>query len=362
MHFVLSLLLYNFFLVFNAFSLSQEEEIEINYTKANINRKKFYQVPQDELIFTKFQSNEPNQIFEGPLKGHGFEEPFFNFIIQQIRQAGINVYVDYFTAAKTQFYKFNDKYEVCSSPQTTFREYKERLLMDKANNYKHGNKFRMNAIPRALFRPTGTFAILTPKLPLIQNYKFPGTNIYNIQSILDDEKLKTIQITQTGTRISDLIYTDNNFKDKIHLKYKYRIYEFVSSNAIQEILMLQGKRMDWLEITDTEHFYPHQLKISKEKITFGLEFAKKNPALLTIDDHFLGYFSCTGKDLSKIKKIMQIINASVKKARTNKNFWSKVLKNYAKDFNLPHLEINNFYFTKDLFKYKKEIDRGDFDV
>lgn len=336
------------------------DEIIPDYTKANINKKKFYyQIPQDELILNKAQAMEPRDMFEGPLKGRGYGEPFTNHIILKLRQAGIDVYTDYFTNAKGGFYRKNIKYEKCSIRSKKFSSYKSIVLDYKKRNTQNG-KFFVISIPHGLKSPIGLLGINPSKIPQVEKYKFAGTNIYNLKDILNDKELKTIHVTETGSAISEIIYANQN--NRILLpQFKYRVYEFVASNAIQIPLMLRGKRMDWVDLSIYSDYYIKKLNITKDKIAL-LSYSTIQPSKITNDNYMIDYFECYGKNLAKLEKVINIINIETKQLRTNLSFWTKVLTNFANDFGIPYVSPLEFHDTSELFKLKTAIDRGDFDL
>lgn len=337
-----------------------QEEIEVDYKKANKNHKKFYyQVPYDELIFNKFQAYEPAHMFEGPLKGRGWNEPIYNFLINKLREQGISVYVDYLTPAKSRFYKENILYEKCSVPISSFREYKKNLDILRKNNFLVDNKYKTISIPVELKSGIGLFAIDAKKVKHIEKYKFKGTNVYNLQSLIEDETLYTIKIKDEGSALAKYIYEDKERSiRKKHLKKRF--YEFVASNAIQTILMLRGHRMDWAEITHQGDYFIHKLGIDKNQMEV-FEFSETHPNDSTNDDLNVVFVSCVGKKLVKLKKVNSILNQEIKKIRTNHQFWSKVLKQYSIDFSLPQYTPENFFFIKEIFKRKVDVDKGVFD-
>lgn len=335
---------------------------EIDYKSANINRKKYYQVPQNELIFGKLQANEPAFFFEGPKKGHGYQEPLENYYIQKVRNSGISVYVDYFTESKVMLYVSNPNYEICVLYGGPFSHYKNVIKKSMESKFVYDSKFRMQSIPVHLEPTRGRFAIKTSKLPLIKKYLYPGTQIYNVESIANDDQLKTIMITGAGSGFGPYFY-DNFWKAESRtLKpgLKKRVYEFVASNSIQFILMLQGNRMDYAEVEAPIDFYKQKLKISDNEIVI-LNYSDKHPNLMTKDDLNIRYYNCFSKDLNKLKKVISIINSNAKNIRSNEAFWNEVLSNYAKDFDLPYTSPRDFYYTKEVFKNKKEFDAGFFD-
>lgn len=49
---------------------SKEYFQDIDYTKANVNAKKYFQVPKKTIIWGKMQADEPSFFSDGPHKGH----------------------------------------------------------------------------------------------------------------------------------------------------------------------------------------------------------------------------------------------------------------------------------------------------
>lgn len=336
------------------------QDIQIDYTKANINRKQYDQIPNDELIFAKYQATEPLFFPDGALKGRGYNEPIVNEYILASRGKGISTFVDYFTTAKSYFYQEHN-YQICVSPVREFRIYKKIFQENKKNNYTFLNKKRLISIPDTFFPGLGKMAISKSKIGLISKHFYKNSKIINIKSLLDDERLKTIQIVGDGSGIRRYIYNNPENPDKILPQYKYRVYEFVASNAIQLTLMLKGKRMDWVDLTTLGgDFYMKQLRFENEMEFFS--FSHIDPQFLTKDDLIVNYYSCHGNDLKKLQNQIDIINNTIKKYRTNYPFWEKVLKQYAKDVNIPYVAPEHFFDYQETFKRKKEIDRGDFDL
>lgn len=95
---------------------------------------------------------------------------------------------------------------------------------------------------------------------------------------------------------------------------------------------------------------------------FFIEYSHIHPNKLTKDDLAVAHLRCFASDFKKLNKTMAVINAKIKLLRSNKDFWDKVLSNFSKDFNLPFISASDYYYMKGSFKYKKELDRGDFDV
>lgn len=93
-----------------------------------------------------------------------------------------------------------------------------------------------------------------------------------------------------------------------------------------------------------------------------LKYSHFHPSEFKKENYLVKVYKCVGKDEKKMNKIITIINENAIKIRTDKLFWEKVLTQYAKDFKLPYEDPEHFYETSELFKQKKELDRGDFDL
>lgn len=345
--------------------LSISNSIEIDYVKANKNTKVYEQVPQGVLIWTKFQANEPQQIFSDNLRGRGWLEPLENHSILSLRKAGHEVNVNYLTTAKTLSYldpAVEGKYEMCgirTRPFKTYKFMKDKLI--KEHSMKRNNYSKLS-IPVLILSPVERFAILPDKAHLIQPYLWPGTQIYNVKAILDDTRLKTAVIKSTYTAIKQYIYNDWTTDGNQELKkiYKFRVYEFVASNADQITLMLNGRRMDYAQMDDG-NFFMKKYKIPEEKIKF-YEYSKVHPNQFTIDDKIIIFYLCNGPDSTILKKRISIINQSLKEVRTNYEFWKKVMDQFHLDTKSPLIDPKETYDLKEHFKLKNQIDQGMFDL
>lgn len=335
---------------------------ELDYKKANTNTRKYDQVPKNTLIISKFQAVEPMWMFEQPLRGRGHVEAFQNTAINKLRQS-YEVYVDYFTVAKNVFYMNEKGYEICVISPRSIKEYKQIILDTKTNNNKHKffNKYMTISIPLFLQPSLGTLVVVKEKANELVKHRYKNSEIINIKSLIDDEKLKTIQIKDISGPIAKHAYfTTKLGLSKMKPQYTRRIYEFVSSNAIQIALMIKNRRMDWADITPFSDYYIKKLGYSSDSLVL-LEFSEVDPATLTIEDTKVHFYRCLGKDLVKLQKIVRLINETTKKYRTNLEFWAQVLKQYAIDVNIPYVSPEKFYFYRENFKLKKEIDNSLFD-
>lgn len=333
-------------------------DFEVDFIKANKNQEKFYAVPTNYLIFHKIQAIEPIYFSDGAARGYGWVEPLDNSFIYSIRSTGIKIYVDYFTHAKNRFYLNTPGYEICSLGKATKQKYdaRNKKLLDL--KFKEHSKYTILSIPSRISPPIGLLGILPEKISAIEKYKFPGTNVYNIKSIVDDPDLYTAQIQDMMvTEIARYIYDQDAFIKK---QYKKRVYEFVASNAHQLTLMLRAKRMHYVDLTIFRDFYAKKFNIKNDKIVF-VDIAHVHPNSFTDNDLLLSYHYCTGKNLSKLKKVMSIINEQTKNLRTNNNFWHKVLAQWAKKHEVPYQSPSEFYGLSENFKRKAQIDQGFFD-
>lgn len=350
-----------FFIFLHKIGIAHDNtKIEIDYVKASKNSKKYYQVPQNTIIWAKFQDEAPTYFYNGPLRGHGYFEAFENYFINLIRKQGKEVYVDYITKSKFMFYAINSNYEVCSNSIFYYNVYKKLINEDIKNNLKAYDRFRVRSLTFGIRSAIGKLGILSDKKKYIEQYKFPSTDIYSIKKILDDENLKTTMINGTNNAISDYIFKDPIVGDMLKKEYMKRIYLFVASDSIQSTLMLNGRRMDWVDLTYDDGYYLKQLKIPNDKITL-LPFAQIHPSTLKKDDNLVSHFVCYGKNIAKIKKVMKIINDNMKNIRTNYSFWETVLKQFAKDAQIQYESPERFFGTRETFKFKKDVDSGYFD-
>lgn len=291
-------------------------------------------------------------------------EPLINILINSTRKSGISTYVDYFTTAKFAFYNAQDGYENCSPTYghwTLYKNIQERLKKHNYQNMANPNKFTVVSIPFAFSPAIGKFAINAKRINDIEKYKYKGTQIYNLKAILDDETLKTIQIQDQSSAIWRYVYPKNwQAESPIIKEYRKRVYRFVSSESIQVTLMLRGNRMDWTDMTLTNDFHLKILGIGEDTIKY-LDFSHVPPIQNTEDFMQMSLMRCVGTDLNKLQIIIKTINHQIRKYRTNKVFWSQVLMNFSKDFNLPLESVEDFYHTKEAFIRKKQIDQGYFD-
>lgn len=353
-----------FLLILILFANLSIHEQKINNYLLNpiINKKQYSQVPQNELIFAKKQAVEPMYFYKGKLKGLGWVEALEKEIILDLRRSKFDVYVDYFTPAKTGFYLSKKQYILCTLTNTEINRYRRSL---RPSN----DSYILKSIPFLFFTNTPKFAILKNKIPYIEKYKYPGTQIYNIKNILDDENLKTIQVEKMTSSIFRYIYEDLYFQDRnsftkeafLKKNYKKRIYQFVASDAFQIPLMLQGERMDWVDLLIWSDFYFKKLDISSSKISI-LNYSIENPKLPYEDTSFkIATIVCKGKSKIDIHNIIDRVNNIIKKYRTNLVFWTKVLKDFARDTETSYESPMEFERLMINFKLKKEIDAGKFD-
>lgn len=336
-------------------------------TNANKNRKKYYQVPTDELIFGKIAAIEPIYIYEGKLRGKGLAEAQVDKMILKLRNSKIDLYVDYFTPAKSHFYYNQEGYEICSDFGVDLLGYRRKKKLLKKNNFQTGPKrFEVMSIPNQIDPGSSKIAIRTVLLKDFERHKFKETNVYNIRSIIMDEKLKTVQAKDMWSVIYNIIYgiQDHTQSNNLNPIFKKRVYEFVASNYIQLILMLQGKRMDYVDISVVDDFYIKKLGISENVITtIPISFDHPLNNLDKKEDGLdLAYIACSGPNLEKLKKVIGIINDVIKMTRTNEAFWEKTLVKFFKDVEMPYVSPQKYFATKFNFLNKKKIDSGYYDL
>lgn len=325
------------------------------YTNANKNRKQFYQVPKNYLIFAKYQGVEPHWLYKGELRGKGNLEPLFDELILTLRKNNIDTYTDYFTPAKSTFYRTDPQFEICNISGSNFEKYKRATKM----SYVSG-KYHSNSIPHLIRPAIGFFGILSSKTSSIEKYKYPGTQVYSVKGILDDPNLYTVQVKNMSSEISSYVY-ENQHTDVSPL-YKRRVYEFVASDGIQVTLMLQGRRMHWVDLRQYEDYFLKKLKIGPETIAY-LPYSHKNPLEFTDEDLRVSFFNCNGpmNSKNKIDKIIKILNSVIKKRRTDLDYWTKNLKAFHKADQSPYVPPSESSNLKLNFERKKEIDEGKFD-
>lgn len=335
-------------------------EIEIDYTKANKN-KEYERVPQNILVWAKYQAVEPVFMHSGPLRGHGFFEPYQNNLINSIRNSGIETYVNYFTVAKTYYYAQSNKYFICRDMNRPFSVYKKYIEDTVKNNFKLMNKYQLFSIPINLRPPLSLLAVNAAKQKLFEKHMYPSSQIINIKSLINDPNLKTIQIEGMASGIMPYIYNHPEKDRTIKAKYKSHVYEFVASDTIQMVEMLNGFRMDYFDAQFSEDFHWNMLKKKKIEIKF-LQYSHKEPSSITFDDYYVNVNRCEGEDLGKLKKVIQIINDRIVKMRGNYSFWSKVLKQFSIDTKTNYQPPEIFFFTKETFINKRKIQEGFFDI
>lgn len=340
---------------------SSKETYQLDFTMANKNRRSYDQVPKGELIWIKYSAGEPIYIYEGPLRGHGWIEQLDNAFINTIRAKGIAVYVDYFTPAKEMFYRDTPGYIACGNFNRSVKFYKNLYKTAKKNQFKYKNKFEFYALPHHLWSPLGVIGIAKKKRHLFAKHLWPNTNVYNVKSILDDPNLYTTQITNTASSIREYVYLNSHTNLTIRPEYKKRVYEFVASNSVQITLMLNAGRMDYADMLFTNDFYVKQLKLPADSIEFATQ-SNVHPDLLSKNDVHVEFLVCNGDNLEQIKNYVRIINPIIQKLRGNNHFWKTVLKQYFIDIDQPYISPEEFYYTKEAIRYKKELDNGDFDA
>lgn len=340
--------------------------IQIDYQQANKNDPKLLelgQVPRGKgiLVWMKNAAMEPSMIYEGKQRGKGFSEPFSNALILELRKFKIPVYVDYFTTAKGGFYRKTPGYTVCGTSSVSYRRYRQSFLTLSEQKFRaegFDNKFTLISIPIRITYPVTLIGIAQKKRQLFSKHLWKNTDIYNIKSILDDANLYTTHITDQASIINQFIFDKNG---NLYPQYKKRVYDFVASNSIQITLMLNANRMDYADMRFDINFHAKKINIPEEKIQFAYA-SQVHPDTITSEDYYLGFLRCNSDDLQLIKRIMEIINPVIKNNRTNREFWEKVLKQFAIDFQVPYESPDTFYFTKDSMKMKKEMDSGKFDL
>lgn len=344
-------------------NLPIQETIEVDYVKGNINKRKhYYQVPTDELLFIKYQALEPLFLFERKTRGQGVFDPLINAYVLNLRDNGVTTYVDYLTPAKAVFYQNHPNYDICRPILRSFNIYKDLVKENRKHDFKHEGKFTDYSIPYNIGDKYGIFAMTTSKLKLIEKHKYPNTDIYNIKSLLDDEDFYTIQINNIGSAIVRYIYLDGEAATKRNPKYsRDRVYEFVASTAEQITLMLKGRRMDWVDISAWGDYYIQKLGIKGNTMTV-LKFSHVPPAELSINDYQINAMRCTMKKKDQLEKVMKLIDIQARKIRGNKDFFTKMLQNYSKKFNVPYVAPEDFFYTKGGFDKTYDLRRGDFDL
>lgn len=350
-NFVFNNIILHYLLVINA----QANDFVLDYSMANKNTKGYDQVPQNELIVAKYQAAGPRYFSDFPLRGKGFIEPLINEMILKLRANKIDTYVDYFTTAKFGFYLSNPSYEICAGSTRTLLQYKN-LLKQK----QQGPRLYYYGIPYYLLPAVGVVALGQKKKHLYSKHLWPNTDVYNTKSLLNDPDLFTAQITASTSSIKEYIYLNEIDSMILRPEYKRNVYDFVASDAIQIPLMLKGKRMDWVDMSMFNDFYIKKLKIGPEEIILA-PLSNSHPNSLSINNIKVVFPFCVGKNHKIMSQALKVMNDISKKRRTNLKYWTAVIKQYAKDMDIPYQDPQLFYYTKTNFEWKKELDRGDFD-
>lgn len=343
--------------------VNNSDEFILDDKTANTNDPKLValqQVPKgkDALLFSKGAAYEPAFIYEGALRGKGYLENEVNIFILELKKKKIPVYVDYFTSSKNVFYKLTPGFKICAMQFRSLGKYKKIIQELTESKYQHEGKFMLNSFPYFVSGPTRTIGIAQKKRHLFSKHLWSNTNIYNIESLINDSNLYTTKITDRSTAIGRFIFDKNyNIKEI----YKKRVYDFVASNAIQITLMLNANRMDYAETGFENDFYAKQLKIGEDKIQFA-EISFIHPKDFSIDENFVYYIECRGDNLKELELYISTINSVMKKFRGNYKFYEKVLKKFSQDLKIPYVAPEDFYGTKYTIKFKKEFDKGFFDL
>lgn len=355
------ILLLSFFFVFKVLATTttttiNDPIIEIDYTKANKNHPEYEQVPQKTLLWHKYQAQEPLFFPTRPLKGRGSMEPLSNEIILSLRKHGIETYVNYYTSAKAMFYSITPNYEVCTWRMSEKKNY-QNIAAELKLKGDEGKK--VNATIPFLFLPSlGRFMVLNTKLNDIKKYLYSGSkDVYNFKDLILDENLKTVIIVGAGSVMSSYVRGKNQI---LLPQLKKRVYEFVPSEAIQLTLMLNGKRMDWVDMTFYGDYDAKKLGLS-QKMSLLNYTNNIDPSQLSRENDKVMFYLCLGDNSAKINKIINIANESIKKLRTNKAFWTSVLRQFAIDTKSDYIAPEDYYYTKLAMKYKTDIDAGLYD-
>lgn len=336
------------------------QTIPVDYIVGNINTKYFEQVPKKVLIWGKYQAMEPMYMYARKDRGKGWQEPFENYLILELRQRE-TVFVDYFTAAKNVFYREEKNYEICNGIARSKKSNDEFLNQLKKDGHLVNGKYVVLSKALILTPSIGRFAILKEKLGHMEKHKYKESDIYNLKSIIDDPLLYTVEILGFISGITDYIYNDKNrYLLGIKEQYKKRVYPFVASSAEQLLLMLQARRMHWVDMHLLGEFHMKQLNIDPNKVVFRY-YSKKHPKDLNNDDIIVQNFRCFGHNLKQTQNRIKIINEITEKARTNYSFWQTVLKNYATQFALEYIPPESFFDIRENFSMKKELESGVFD-
>lgn len=336
---------------------------DIDYINANINKKNYQQVPKNVLIVGKYQAYGPGWLVEGELRGYGYEEAYYNTLINQLRlnEATIgDVYVDYFTVAKHGFYRNNDGYEICSVRTRPFKQMKIIAKDQKINNYKYLNKYLLYSKAYAIQPHFGILAFRKKNSSRFDQFYFDNSKIINIRKLMNDESFKTIQVTNSAGVVREIAYTFGHGEWKLIPSFKKRVYDFVSSNAVQITEMLKHDRMDWADFTFYGDYYAQKLNYMND-FTF-VHFLLTPIHELTMDDLNTVYVFCVSENLSKLKKVMKIINTTIIKYRTNEVFWDEVSKKYTEKLKISPLKKEEMFSIKENFNYKTQLDQGIFDI
>lgn len=344
-----------FVLYFSANILSGHEAPFANIEDGNKKTKKYNQVPNDELIFEKLQAQEPAYFYSGSLRGKGHNELYANILISELKKNNIPVYVDYFTSAKAEFYDMTEKYQTCSRMTLEFKQYKQYF-----SNKRMYNKHLVIAVPHVIRSPYGKIAIHKDKINQVKKHFFKDTKIVNIKSLINDDQLKTTQLIGEYSGIAEHIYPNYLSNGTISQKFKKHVYEFVASDGIQIPLMLNGRRMDYAEMTRSNDYYINKLNF--QNTLFLYDYSSLNPNQINLDNYIVDFYMCLGTDLKKLKKVIDIFSKKAKELRTNQDFINYILKKFHNDTNTPYVPAENNPFYKEMIILKKEIDSGYFDV
>lgn len=341
-------------ILFLSFCLGEE----LDYKSANINSKVYFQVPKGELLFPKTSAAAPHWFDTLPLKGLGWQEPFQNKMIEDLRKVEKFVYVDYFTVSKSRFYLQNPGYNICLGFARTYNQYKNAKV--SFHQKKMFDKNSYVTIPHIFYPFTGYIGISPKKFPLFEKHLWQKTSVYNLESLLNDPNLYTVQITGTGSMIKPFIYQHSELNNTLKAQYKKRVYDFVASDAFQLPLMLQGKRMDWVDITAQQDYYFKKLKIDPKSYILA-PVSIKHPDSFIEEDFRVMYFICLNDNNKQLEKIGRTLDKTIKQYRTDLKFWDKVLKDFAKHTQTKDEKVEDFFFTQTMVKLKKKIDQGAFD-
>lgn len=164
-------------------------------------------------------------------------------------------------------------------------------------------------------------------------------------------------------RIITEITTIESQNPKMISIYSKKIYRFVASESNQLLEMLNAKRIDYYATFNEPNDIKYNIRLISEHNKHKDKIHENQFIEIPIIENTSFYhklIACTNHPLNN--KVIKIVNSFIKKNRTNKIFWDKIMKKHMMSVFNEYNGIESIDYLKLNFSDKKKIDSGVYDI